>query len=461
VKIEIDNIFCTVTNANKSSIDILEKSLSTFAPGYQYSYQYKRKFWNGRVSLFSDSTFLTGLLPTVLNLVKEPVTLVDNRSLPTISMSVPTVPLRDYQWDAINNAVSNTLNNTWWPRGVIKIPTGGGKTACAAGIIQMVNKPTLFIVNTKDLLWQAHRVFTNYGIQTGVIGDGKYEIQNTTVATVQSIYSLLNNNPIKLRFLRTIEQVFFDEAHLVAATLEKGNIFLKAAALIPSAYMRWGLSATPYMKDQYSNWLLEGVTGKIVYEIKNKELIDKGYLSEGRVVMFNIPQDNYIANSWPNCYDEGVVAYPKRNNKIVELIASKSKPVLVLVQREGHGTLLSNMCNQKGLNVPFIFGNHSSKERIQAIKDLRSGKIDGVIASTIWDQGVDIQEIKTLILAGGGKSPVRNLQRLGRGLRISEGKSHLEAYDFYDNSTRWLRNHSNERKKLWTSEGFDISIKEL
>ena len=100
-------------------------------------------------------------------------------------------------------------------------------------------------------------------------------------------------------------------------------------------------------------------------------------------------------------------------------------------------------------------------QKLQAIKDLRQGKIDGVIASTIWDQGVDIPEIRTLIMAGGGKSLVRNLQRLGRGLRIAEGKTSLEVYDFYDNSTRWLRNHSSERKKLWDSEGFNVTTEQL
>ena len=461
MRIEIDNIFCSVTNASKSSIDTLEKKLSTFAPGYQFTVQYKRKFWNGKVTLFSDSTFLTGLLPTVLDSIKESVTLVDNRTRSAITMKQPTVPLRDYQWEAVQKATTNTMNGTWWPRGVIKIPTGGGKTAVAAGMIQMIDRPTVFMVNTKDLLWQAHGVFTNYGIPVGVVGDGQYSPNKVTVCTVQSLYSAYKDHPAKLKFLSGVEQVFFDEAHLVAANLQKGNIFLKISNLVPSAYMRWGLTATPFMKDQYSNWLLEGATGSIVYETSNKNLIDQGYLSTGSVVMFDVPKDDYIANQWPTCYDEGIVAYPKRNNKIVELIASKSKPILVLVQREGHGTLLSNMCKQKGLNVPFIFGDHSSQERIQAIKDLRQGKIDGVIASTIWDQGVDIPEIRTLIMAGGGKSLVRNLQRLGRGLRIAEGKTSLEVYDFYDNSTRWLRNHSSERKKLWDSEGFNVTTEQL
>lgn len=461
MKIIVDNVYSRVENATPKSLKIIQDKLSCWAPNYQFTAMYKRKRWNGKVAMFHSSTFLTGLLPFVESLDrKESFEIIDSRSIRPINLKTTTVPLRAYQWDAVNAAFSNKFMGTWWPRGVIKISTGGGKTQVASAMIQMADVPTLFVVNTKDLLWQAHRVFTGYDLNPGVIGDNHYNVQKTTVATIQSLYSLFNNDPSKIVFLKNIQQVFFDEAHLVAATVDKGNIFTSVAAMIP-APMRFGLTATPFMKDQFSNWLLEGITGQQIYEIKNKELIEQGYLSEGYVTMFEIPNDTYVANIWPNCYDEGVVAYPKRNDKIVELIATKDKPILILVQREGHGTLLSNMCKDRGLDVPFVFGKNDSKERIQAIKDLRKSKIPALIASTIFDQGVDIPEIRTLILAGGGKSPVRNLQRLGRGLRVSEGKNSLDVYDFYDYSTKWLKDHSKKRKDLWISEGFKVELKKL
>lgn len=466
MEIRVGNVTSIVVNASAKTLSSLEKEFSTYAPGYMFTPQYNKfingkRIWDGKVGMFLKDQFSSGMLDSIVEKAREPVTIVDERALPTMNLGIPTFDLRDYQWEAIEKAFSNTLHGNWWPRGILKIPTGGGKTAVASAMIQMANVQTLFIVNTKDLLWQAHKVFTGYGIPTGVIGDGQYDVKSTTVATVQSLLSLFKTDPSKLSFLKDIKQVFFDEAHLLAADLNKGNWLTKIAGFMPNAFMRWGLTATPFMKDEYSNWLLKGVTGPIVYSITNKELIDKGFLASGEVTMFDVPRDVNVTQKWPDCYDEAIVSYRKRNKKIVELVATKRKPILILVQREGHGKLLSDMCSTQGLNVPFIFGKNDSKERAQAVKDLVSGQIDAVIASTIWDQGIDIPSIETLILAGAGKSPVRNLQRLGRGLRISPGKTNLEVYDFYDHSTKWLREHSSQRKNLWVEEGFNVTNEPL
>jgi superfamily II DNA or RNA helicase len=82
---------------------------------------------------------------------------------------------------------------------------------------------------------------------------------------------------------------------------------------------------------------------------------------------------------------------------------------------------------------------------------MREGEIQGLIASTIADEGLDIKRLAGLILAGGGKSSTRALQRVGRTLRTFEGKTHAIVVDMADES-KYLRVHSSKRKEIYLTE---------
>jgi superfamily II DNA or RNA helicase len=472
VIIHVDNIKCRLEPrpSEMSAVEEVKKTLVCFAPGYKYTYLYKRKLWDGKVSLTDGLEFQTGLLPKVaegLSKYRVEMEMDDNRVISTVTLKPTTLPLYDFQREVVKGAFENTLWGTWWPRGVIKVSTGGGKTEMACAMIEMAGVSTLFFVHTKDLLHQTAERFKKYGLDCGMLGDGIYETDNkVTVATIQTLWGWLNSDDkrkveIALHVLKNTHQVFFDEAHLLAADVDKGNIFIQTAAHLPRAYMRWGLTATPFMKDEYSNQLLQSVTGGLLCDITNRQLIDTGYLAEGKVTMYNVPSHLSVPNSWPECYEQGVCMHNGRNDKIVELLKTMPQPILVLVTRVGHGEILERKAKEAGLNVPLVWGKHKSKERKKLIEQLKNGQCKAVIASTIWNQGVDIPQIKTLILAGGGKSPVATLQKLGRGLRLSKGKEHVEIIDFFDHSTRWLRNHSKSRKKTWMQEGFAIQERAL
>ena len=92
---------------------------------------------------------------------------------------------------------------------------------------------------------------------------------------------------------------------------------------------------------------------------------------------------------------------------------------------------------------------------------MKDGKLDVLIASKIFDQGVDIPELDALILAGSGKSSGRALQRIGRVIRKNDGKSIAIVVDFYDNA-KYLRDHSEIRRKVYETEpAFSIKFPKL
>lgn len=483
INIEIDNVFSVANGlANYPS---LENCLEAYVPGYKYTLNYKRGHWDGKTNLLIGETFLTGLLPVVIEAIIDqqiPYTLIDARTgICNLALRPSQIPLRPYQQEAVNKALTNMQFGTWWPRGVLQMATGAGKTEVAAAIIAMTNVPTIFLVHRKDLQTQAIERFQKYNLNVGTIED--IYTNNVTVTTIQTLMSwsmdftkhYIDNKGEKVerddewlanksrkqagralevkKALQIIQQVFIDEAHLVASSVERIGLFGAALQLMPNAYMRWGLTATPYMREQLHDWMLEGGTGDVLVKITNRELINLGYLTECVVDMFLTGKQPDVPKTWPECYDYGVVTNRIRNDAIVKCFNTYPGPTLVLVSKIAHGELLSNR-----LGIPFLSGQSSADERRQAIEDMRDSKLSGIIASTIFDEGIDIASIGCVILAGGGKSDIKNLQRLGRGLRLSTGKSQLQLVDFMDQSPAILAHHSQLRKKLWEEQGFKINI---
>jgi superfamily II DNA or RNA helicase len=425
--------------------------------------------WDGKVSVFEGNKFPTGLVPEVAAKLVISDIIIQRPPKPLKLQGYITVKnggykrsneieLRDYQSSAINSAFSNTYGGSWWPRGIIKVATGGGKTEIACSMIKSSGARTLFLVHRKDLLTQTIDRFNKYGLRASQVGSGQKDFSgHTVVATVQTLWKMFHSSKFKEE-MKKFDQLFIDEAHLVAADLNKGNIFVKVASAAENAYMRWGLTATPMMKDDYSGLLLRGVTGEVLYEITNRELIEKGYLSEATVEMIKMEPPKHVVNQWPACYETGIMTSDERNKKVVEMAMQGPHPCLILVQRTSHGRILKDMFNDKGKVVPFVHGSSKGEYRKDIINLLTNNQLDIAIASTIWDEGVDIPSIRTLILAGGGKSVVKNMQRLGRSLRRDSGKSQVRVVDFYDTAPRWLRNHSNMRKGIWEGEGFLVKF---
>jgi len=119
---------------------------------------------------------------------------------------------------------------------------------------------------------------------------------------------------------------------------------------------------------------------------------------------------------------------------------------LILVERLEHGETLA-----AGLGVKFLSGSTPGYERNLAWQTMRDGGADCLVASVIADEGLDIPNIKWLILAGGGRAAHRQIQRIGRGLRRIEGKDRLRVFDFDDRGF-YLGRHARARRRTYDKE---------
>jgi len=330
----------------------------------------------------------------------------------------------------------------------------------AVAMYQSLPLTSLFIVHLKTLLHQTVERFKGYGIHTGIIGDGLMQLNpGITIATVQSLdYRVNNGDNTLINYLQNVQQVFFDEAHGIAATVAKGNSLVGLSNRMSGAFIRWGLTATPFMRDIYSNNLLEGVTGKVLYQIGSEELIQKGYLTPPDIRMLKVSPVPMCQKKWPAAYNDGIVLNQMRTNMALEEVAKSPKPALIMCSQVAHAKIIHRNAHYFNINCGYLDGQSSSEERKFMIRDLVLGKFDAIVCTTIFNAGVDIPQIQTLVLAAGGKSKVNQLQKLGRGLRRAIGKPKVTVIDFYDTSVKILERHSKERLKIWQEEGFEVKI---
>ena len=472
--ITYNNVSFKIEDLTEAQLIKLQAHFKSDVPSAKFTWAYKqfkktkgREGWDGTVTAIGDST-LTGLLPDVLELINQNVTLNNQRNMPLRpKLSQSNVPLRDYQYAAVRSAFSNQHSELgWWPRGVIHVATGGGKTEIAVAMYQMNSVPTFFLVHRKDLMFQAYERFKKYGIQAGLVGAGKWApSDNLNIVTMQTLASVLKKKdaPTKKQqhlwgLIQECEQVFFDEAHLMASKVEKGNAFITISQWFNSAYCRWGLTATPFMRGQYDNDLLQGVTGNTLYKIGNQELIDAGYLSMPTIRIKRVSGGVYVpkmqaSKMYQQVYKKGVIFHENRNNMIRDEIDKGPHPCLCLVAKVEHAEALSGATGSI-----ILTGKASNDERAAAIAGVKAGKVKCIIATAIFDEGIDLPNIRKVILAGGGKSIVKSLQRVGRGLRKAEGKDTVEIVDFFDEHHFFLKNHSKTRMKLWVEQGFKTEM---
>jgi superfamily II DNA or RNA helicase len=355
----------------------------------------------GHVCLYDKvkGRFPIGLLNIVINMM-DVVHLNITRSTQDIIHTHET--LRHYQINALNTMLNNTV-------GILKMPTGSGKTKVAVEYLKMRDVPTLVLVPTLDLVEQWN----------------KQVPKNVHVKTYASIN--------KKSYVQQFDIVIFDECHHVAAkTLYRIGMNVKESAEL------FGLSATPLDRDD-DNMKVTAVIGPIIYEIPIKELIEYGYLVPAKVYYHKVPHESYEFMTYPEVYQQYVVENYLRNGLIVKLARNCPKPCLILVGRIEHGDKLLEYLSDE--DAIFLNGQIGKSARYNTNHDI-------IIATGIYDEGVDLPDLKTLILASGGLSAIKACQRIGRVLRPAEGKSEAIVHDFKDDC-KWLRKHYLERRSIF------------
>lgn len=215
------------------------------------------------------------------------------------------------------------------------------------------------------------------------------------------------------------------------------------------AYYTYGLSATPY-RDDGDDMLIQACFGRTFVEISASLLIRQEWLMRPDIKMVHIRTKKSVYKTWQKLYKDQVVDnkyYNESVAKIATAYINRDRLVLVLVQQVNHGKALARMIP----GAVFLSGISTKKKRETGIKNLRNKYISCIVSTAIFDEGIDIKPLDTVILAGGGKSRTRAMQRIGRIIRPFEGKTKATAIDFYIHQ-KYLENHAIERMKMYVTE---------
>lgn len=238
------------------------------------------------------------------------------------------------------------------------------------------------------------------------------------------------------------------------------DTFFETVLAFENARIRIGLSGTPLDRGDRRSLMAVGALGPLVYSVPTEELVVAGVLARPTVRFVRVVQ-NVDRPTWQGVYGEAVVRSAVRNKAIVDIARRAAKPFLVFVKEIKHGRALETSLGRAGLNVKMVWGDSPEPVRAAAQTDLARGDLDGVVASVVWQEGIDVPGLRSVIVAAGGKSVIASLQRAGRGMRRTDEKTEFEIWDINDSNVTMLDKHSRARRRAYEREQFDVRDLEL
>ena len=460
-------------------VEIRRKLSNTFKyedPTARYRPAYKLGRWDGTVTLFGlgGSGYLHQL-PKILEVLDSTGVNVDDiedfRS--TIDIKFPEISidfwgdktwpkghryegepirLREDQVEVINKFLQN-------PQCLQEIATGFGKTITTA-TLSKVCEPygrTITIVPNKSLVEQTEEDFINCGLDVGVYYGDRKELNKThTICTWQSLNILdkkSKNQEAEIvtlaEFLDGVKTVIVDEVHMAKANVLK-NLLTQNLCNAP---IRWGLTGT-IPKEDFENQAIFASLGPVVNKVAAHELQEAGVLSNCHVnitQLVDLPEFKSYTDEL-----KYLVTNKDRMTFVSKLIKgiANSGNTLVLVNRIDTGNFLTEHIQDS----VFISGEVKTKDRKEEYDEIAIADNKIIVATYgVAAVGINIPRIFNLVLLEPGKSFVRVIQSIGRGIRRAEDKDFVQIWDV-TSTCKYAKKHLTERKKFYKEAKYPFTI---
>jgi superfamily II DNA or RNA helicase len=384
-----------------------------------------------------------------------------------VAVSFPKIDLPTARIEQAEALVAWTQANC---RGQIIMPTGTGKTEVAFAAMAQTKTATLIVAPVRDLMYQWHRrILQAFGYDSGIVGDGLSNIKPITVTTYDSAYIHMAKMGAGFGLL------IFDEEHHLPGTCRR------EAAILSTASMRLGLTATPERSDDLHkdlDWLI----GPVVYDMpfkhaKGSTLADfdivripvaltddeqATYDQCSRTIQQFITsrRKELPSYNWEDlCKESGKDPQARHAQKTyylkqsIENRATEKLRVLEDIFRLHKGqqilvfagsNLMAIEVSQRFL-VPTILSHTRKRERLAVLEGFTNGHFEVLVANRVLDEGVDVPEAKVAVVIGGQGSTRQAKQRLGRILRKS-GTARATLYEVICEDTKEVHRSRKRRK---------------
>ena len=473
-----DEVNCKIDGLELDCRKALMRKFEHEVPGARYLPAVRLGRWNGKVSYCSlaGSTYIN-LIPDIVPILQEydyDIDLVDLREYQTSytfneikedsfkdkawpkghTQEGEPITLRDYQVEIINNFLKN-------PQCIQEVATGAGKTIMTAALSKSVEYygRSIVIVPNKSLVVQTEADYINLGLDVGVyFGDRKEYNKRHTICTWQSLNNLLKNTKsgeaeVNIKeFIDGVVCVMVDEVHMAKADALK-QLLTGPFSQIP---IRWGLTGT-IPKAAYEQVALLVSLGPVIGKLSASELQEKGVLAQCHVNIVQMKDGVEFTNYQSEL--KHLLEDEKRLDKIAELIdkIKDSGNTLVLVDRVNAGREIQNRLK----NSVFISGETKLTERKEEYDEVKTSENKIIIATYgVAAVGINIPRIFNLVLIEPGKSFVRVIQSIGRGIRKAEDKDHVEIWDI-TSDCKFAKRHLTQRKSYYKEAKYPFSIEKL
>lgn len=473
-----DEVNCKIAGLDINTRKKLTKKFKFKIPYAVHTPAYKLGRWDGMVSFFQmgGSTFIN-LLPEILPILvsdKYEIELDDRRDynanfefekVDVNSFSDRCWPeghqiagqpiiMRDHQVDTINGFFENTQS-------LQEVATGAGKTLVTAALSLKCEEygRSIVVVPNRSLVTQTEEDYINMGLDVGVIFGGRHEYDKThTIVTWQSIASMMKKDKAGTsettlnEFLEGIVAIIVDECHGMKADVLK-SMLQGPMSTIP---IRWGLTGTIPKEDFEFMALLTSI-GDVTNRVTAKSLQEKGILSNCfiNILQFKDYGDYGNYQSEMKYLTSDIARLEQMARTVTDI--NESGNTLMLVNHIKTGNLLAEMIP----NSIFLSGGTKDVKRKEEYDKIRDVDNRVIIATFgIAAVGLNIPRIFNLVLFEPGKSFVRVIQSIGRGLRVASDKDHVEIWDL-TSTCKFAKRHLTQRKKFYKEAEYKFKITKI
>ena len=362
-----------------------------------------------------------------------------------------SIVLRDYQVEVINKFLHE-------PQSIQEIATGAGKTIITATLSKLCEPygRTVIIVPNKSLVTQTEEDYKNIGVDVGVYyGDRKQLNRTHTICTWQSLNNLMKASKDGLatttmtEFAEDVACVIVDEVHMAKADV------LKQLLTGPFAHctIRWGLTGT-VPKEDYNQKSLSVSIGQVAHRISASELQDKGILANCHVNI--IQTEDFVAYKTYQEEQKYLTTTKTRMGFVANEIKdiAQSGNTLILVNYVKTGELLEELID----DAVFVSGKTKVQDRKEEYDEIKTASNKIIIATYgVAAVGINIPRIFNLVLIEPGKSFVRVIQSIGRGIRKAQDKDHVQIWDI-TSTAKFAKRHLTARKKFYKEANYPYTI---
>lgn len=455
-------------------------------PGARFTPQFRARLWDGKVRLYDGirKTLYLGLVPYVeqfavsngyaveyVNTVSviNDIKTTDLEGFVTALELPEKIEIREYQIEAMTTAVAKE-------RTLLLSPTASGKSFIIYSIMRWhlnAGRKCIIIVPTTSLVEQLYTDFEDYSTvnhwpvkehcQKLYSGFTKDITKDVLITTWQSVYLQPKS------WFSQFNVIFGDEAHQF-----KAKSLTTVMEKMDKIRYRIGTTGTLDNK-KIHKLVLEGMFGPVHRVTTTKKLMDSGKLAELNIMCVLLKYNEEIRKERKNkTYQEEMdwlVSCEPRNKFIRNLAVNSKGNTLVLFQYvEKHGKVLYDLIKNKvhdKRKIFFVYGGTETSDR-EAIRHITEGESDAIIIASFgtFSTGINIPSLENVIFASPSKSKIRNLQSIGRGLRLKDGKTTCNLFDIADDLhwKSWKNhtlNHAAERYKTYAEEEFKIKLVEV